>query len=250
MVRILSILTCVLLWSATQLQAQEELVEQSAYTFKEILNVPYYDDPALSSDLTQLNLILPEGVEQPPVLMWLGGGAWAYVNRHQEMDLCRKMARQGIAVISVGHRLSPQLLGKQKNPEGIQHPEHIRDVAQAFRWIHDHAAEFGYNPDQIYVGGFSCGAHLAALLASDKRYLESLGLSTADIKAIIPVAGGYDIPHYRDELIKENPAYLENHIHAVFGESQEQQQDEGFRNRAHVQQYSPKQARPPGRNPR
>ena len=192
------------------------------YPLKEISNISYYDDPALDSDLTQVNLILPEGVENPPVFMWIGGGAWAYVNRHQEMDLCRKIAKQGIAVISVGHRLSPQLLREPKKKEGIKHPEHIKDVAQAFKWVYNHANEYGYAQQNIFIGGFSSGAHLSTLLAMDKRYLKNLGLSTDNIRAIIPVGGGYDIPHYKKLLIAEDPSYEENHINAVFGTTHEE----------------------------
>ena len=195
------------------------------YPLEEISNISYYDNPALDSDLTKMNLILPEGAENPPVFMWIGGGAWAYVNRHQEMELCRKIAKQGIAVISIGHRLSPQLLREPKKKEGIKHPEHIKDVAQAFKWVYEHADEYGYAQQNMFMGGFSSGAHLSTLLAADKRYLENLGLSTDLIKAIIPVGGGYDIPHYKKLLIAENPSYEENHINAVFGETHEEHID-------------------------
>lgn len=217
----LAILTCLslcLAFSGPEPAGDEE----KEYPIVEFNNIPYYPEGhALASGLTQLNLIIPQGVENPRVLIWIGGGAWAYVDRRQEMDLCRKIARQGIVVISVGHRLSPALLGEPKNPEGIKHPEHVKDVAQAFQWVYAHAKEYGYPAGDIFVGGYSSGAHLAALLASDGRYLQNLGLSTKNIKAIIPVAGGYDIPHYRLDLIEEDPAYEENHINAVFGSTHE-----------------------------
>lgn len=196
------------------------------YELKEINNISYYPhNKELDSDLTQVNLILPKGVDNPPVFLWIGGGAWAYVNRHQEMDLCRKMAQQGIAVISVGHRLSPQLMTKNKNPEGIKHPEHVKDIAQAFKWVYENAAKYGYSQENIFVGGFSSGGHLSALLAMDKRYLTAVELSPKNIKAIIPVGGGYDIPSYKKSLIKEDPSYEQNHINPVFGETNEEHID-------------------------
>ena len=118
------------------------------------------------------------------------------------MALCRKMAKQGIAVASVGHRLSPALLWEPKREEGIKHPEHVKDVAEAFRWIYDNAEKYNYSKDNIFVGGFSSGAHLSALLSMDERYLKEYGLTKDHIKAIIPVGGGYDIPHYREDLLK------------------------------------------------
>jgi len=192
------------------------------YAIAEHNDIPYYPEGhPLASNLTQLNLIIPEGVENPRVLLWIGQGAWAYVDRNVEMNLCRRIAKQGIVVVSAGHRLSPQLLGEPKNPEGVKHPEHVKDVAQAFKWVYDHAKDYGYSTDQLFVGGYSSGAHLAALLAMDERYLQDLGLSTENIKGIIPVSGGYDIPHYREDLLTEDPAYDENHIKAVFGDTHE-----------------------------
>jgi hypothetical protein len=203
-------------------------VGQSAdapYSIREILNLSYYEDEALDSDLTQVNLLLPEGVENPPVFMWIGGGAWAYVDRHQEMDLCRKLATRGIAMVSVGHRLSPALLSEPKRTEGIKHPEHVKDVAQAFKWVYENAEKYGYDHANIFIGGFSSGAHLSTLLAMDNRYLKAVGLSNEMIRAIIPVGGGYDIPHYKEVLVEADPSYEENHINAVFGETHEEHLD-------------------------
>ncbi len=189
------------------------------YSLKEHKDISYYEKTEFDSELTKLNLIIPEGAENPPVLMWVGGGAWAYVNRHKEMELCRKIAKQGVLVISVGHRLSPALIFEPKNPEGIKHPEHVKDLAQAFKWVYDNADNYSYSTENIFVGGFSSGAHLAALLAADKRYLEGLGLSTKNINAIIPVGGGYDIPHYALAMKKEDSTLTENHINVVFGKT-------------------------------
>lgn len=207
----------------TSMIISQETTSNPPIELEEINNIAYYPEGSdLNSELTQLNLILPKGVENPPMFFWLGGGAWAYVNRHQEMELCRKLAKQGIAVVSVGHRLSPALLSERgRREEGIQHPEHIKDVAQAFKWVYDHANQYGYSNENIFVGGYSCGAHLATLLAADQSYLKVHNLSAQNIKGIIPVAGGYDIPHYKSILVDADPAYLDNHIKPVFGETEE-----------------------------
>jgi hypothetical protein len=210
----------VILWSGC-LKAQE----LTTYELKEVSNILYYIDGSITDKEAQLNLILPEGVENAPVLIWIGQGAWAYVNKDQEMGICRKMAERGIVVVSAGHRLSPALLGGPPRHEGVQHPAHVKDIAMAFKWVYDHAEEYNYDLNNIFIGGFSSGAHLAALLAMDKRYLESLGLSTTMIRGIIPVGGGFDIPHYREDLLKEDPSYDKNHIIPVFGETHKQHLD-------------------------
>lgn len=210
----------IFLWMAWILGcAQGLFAQQTLYAIEEINDRSYYEVPGADPDLTMLNIVKPVGVENPPVLLWIGQGAWAYVSRKNEMNICREFAKRGICMISPSHRLSPRLLGEEKVYEGVKHPEHVKDIAQAFKWVVEHADEYGYDPSNLFVGGFSSGAHLAALLAMDNRYLSDLGLSNRMIKAIIPVGGGYDIPHYRAELIKEDPTYEQNHINVVFGET-------------------------------
>src|SRR5229473_6699604 len=69
------------------------------------------------------------------------------------------------------------------------------DVAKAIRWTHDHAKDYGGNPDTIFVMGHSAGAQLAALVCTDERYLKAEGLSLAIIKRCVPVDGDtYDVP--------------------------------------------------------
>lgn len=195
------------------------LLTAQDYPITEINDIPYYSVEGAAPDLTMLNLVVPKGVTNPPVFIWIGQGAWAYVGRQREMAIAREFAKRGIMMVVPSHRLSPQLLGEQKNYDGVKHPAHIKDIAQAFKWTVEHADAYGYDAENIFVGGFSSGAHLAALLAMDNRYLTALGLSNHMIKAIIPVGGGFDIPHYAEVLLTEDSSYIPNHIHVVFGDT-------------------------------
>ena len=62
-------------------------------------------------------------------------------------------------------------------------------------WVHQYIAEYGGDPDRIFVGGHSAGAQLAALICTDDRYLKKEGVSLSVLKGCIPVDGDtYDIP--------------------------------------------------------
>jgi len=50
----------------------------------------------------------------------------------------------------------------------VSHPAHIQDAAAAFAWVKRHIADYGGNPDQVFVIGHSAGAYLAVLLALDR----------------------------------------------------------------------------------
>ena len=69
------------------------------------------------------------------------------------------------------------------------------DVAKAIHWTHDHASDYGGDPNTIFVMGHSAGAQLAALVCTDDRYLKAERLSLSIIKGCVPVDGDtYDLP--------------------------------------------------------
>ncbi|MEZ4772019.1 MAG: alpha/beta hydrolase [Bacteroidia bacterium] len=187
----------------------------------EIPDLLYVNEAEAENDsLQRLNLVIPEGVENFPLLIWIGGGAWSYVDRNVEMDLARKFAAAGIGVAAVGHRLSPAIWRDSSLTTGIQHPKHIEDIAAAVKWLYDNAPKYQYDRTKIFIGGFSSGAQLAALLSFDNRYLEKVGLSTDLIKGIIPISGTYDIVNYYEVMKNsDRPEMADLHVKAVFGEN-------------------------------
>jgi len=200
---------------------------QDTISYQVWQDLSYLPTPEVEVDSTQcLNLVIPETNEPAPLLVWVGGGAWSYVNKDVEMNLARRLAKEGIAVASVGHRLSPAVWRNPAWDKGVQHPAHVRDLAAAIHWLYEHAGEYGYDRDRLYVGGFSSGAQLTALLALDPKLLGEVGLSTDIIKGVIPISGTYDIEDYHQVFVdSENPAMAKQHVEAVFGESREDWRD-------------------------
>jgi len=190
----------------------------------EILNISYLEKDQIAVDsLQRLNLVLPTNKTTCPLFIWIGGGAWAFVDRHKEMVVARKLAEQGIAVASIGHRLSPATWQDPKFDKGIEHPKHVEDVAMAIKWLYDNASNYVYDKEQIFIGGYSCGAHLSALVSLDDTYLNNVGLSQKVIKGAIPISGAYDIIKYHDGFLEgSRPELAELHVKGVFGQTMEQ----------------------------
>lgn len=185
---------------------------------KEIYDLSYYSGKDHDSIKHKLNLFLPEGVKNPPIMLWIHGGAWAYGGRKYETELARKMAKEGIAVAVMSYRLSPATWRDPEWDSGIQHPEHIKDVARAFSWIYDNASQYKYDKHSVFVSGYSAGAHLAALLAMDPTYLNAVGRSVRDIRGVIPIAGAYDIEKYYNSHLKHNGKEMaDSHVKASLG---------------------------------
>jgi dipeptidyl aminopeptidase/acylaminoacyl peptidase len=197
-------------------QSYAQVNDGNSYTV--INDIQYYNGPGYDTVNQKLNLVIPNGVEQPPLLVWIGGGAWSYVSRDVEMDIAKKIAENGIAVASVSHRLSPATWKDSSLNTGIKHPQHIKDVARAISFLNTKHSKYGYSEKKIFVGGFSSGGHLAALIVMDGQFLKEVGLSTKLIQGVIPIAGTYDIAHYYQVLTEGNGKdFADNHVGSVFG---------------------------------
>ena len=185
----------------------------------ESLDLAYYDGADFSEEKHRLDLIVPSDRPVIATMLWIHGGAWAFGDRKNDLELARAFAREGVAVASMSYRLSRgDWRGEEFSASGVQHPEHIKDVARAFSWLHTHAQDYGLDDDKLIVSGFSAGGHLSALLAMDERYLEAHDLSVSDMVAAVPVAGGYDLEGYYvaiEEGLGEETAV--GHVLGVFG---------------------------------
>ena len=67
----------------------------------------------------------------------------------------------------------------------------MRDAARAVAWMHEHAADYGGDAHRLFVMGHSSGGHIAALLATDPRWLARHGLVPRDLAGCIGLAGVY-----------------------------------------------------------
>jgi arylformamidase len=71
-----------------------------------------------------------------------------------------------------------------------------QQVRSAVAWVHKHAANFGGDPNLIYITGHSSGAHLAGCtLVTD--WQKDFGLPTNVIKGGLLVSGMYDLKPVR-----------------------------------------------------
>ena len=141
-------------------------------------DIPYVEGKDVD-ERQKLDLYLPKGAKDYPTLFFIHGGGWTAGSRSGFDRIGRTFARNGVAFVSVGYRLSPK----------VKHPAHIEDVAKGFAWTVANIGKYGGNADAIFVSGHSAGGHLAALLATDDDYLKAEKLSLKNIKGVIPVSG-------------------------------------------------------------
>ena len=157
-------------------------------------DLPYYEGPGFDRRKHRLDLFLPRGQRDFPVLFFIHGGAWVSGDRRMYTSVGRVFAKNGVGTAVISYRLSPV----------VQHPAHVDDCARAFAWVKNHIGERGGRPDQIFVAGQSAGGHLTALLCTNEKYLAQQNCSLADIRGAIPISGIFEFrPGRFDRVIGE-----------------------------------------------
>jgi acetyl esterase/lipase len=144
-------------------------------------------DPALH---LSLDAYVPANATSAPVVVFFYGGSWEEGKRRWYRYVGNALASRGVVTFVPDYRKFPD----------VQFPAFMHDAANAVRWVHDHAAEFGGDAARIFVMGHSAGGQIAALLACDNRYLDAVGMRPRDLAGMIGVAGAYSfLPFVDDE---------------------------------------------------
>ena len=106
-------------------------------------------------------LYTPKGAAATgPGLVYFHGGGFVIGDLDTHDGFLRRLAAaSGVRVLSVDYRLAPE------HPFPAPHD----DALASLRWAFDHAAEIGFDPARIAVGGCSAGGNLSASVALDLR---------------------------------------------------------------------------------
>jgi arylformamidase len=148
-------------------------------------DVAYNPTPDADPNYHVSDLYLPAGKKNFPMLFFIHGGGWragdkVYDGLDHIVNICYDL---GMGVMSINYRLG----------KNVNYQMQMRDTAMAFAWLYKNAARYGADPNTIFVMGGSAGAHMAALLGADPRYLLEQGLSAKNIKGVMLSSGLYDL---------------------------------------------------------
>ncbi|XP_068229417.1 carboxylic ester hydrolase-like [Palaemon carinicauda] len=139
---------------------------------------PFRDSILGSEDCLFLNVFTPylRGTDQKeitdkllPVFFWIHGGA--YIRGSANPFGVERLLSRNLIVVTINYRLGA--LGYLSTGDSLLPGNYgILDQASALRWVKRHISEFGGDPNQITVGGFSAGSsstnlHLYSPLTKD-----------------------------------------------------------------------------------
>ena len=156
---------------------------QKASSVDVITNISYLEGKQFDKNKHVLDLYVPKGVENPPVMCFFHGGAWSVGDKADTSHIGSYFAEHGVMVVNINYRLSPD----------VMYPAFMEDAAQAVVWTMSNAGQYGGNTGALFLGGHSSGAHIAALLATNERFLGEHNLSTSIISGVLAVSGAFKI---------------------------------------------------------
>ena len=151
------------------------------YAVRVVTNVPYLEGARDVNDKDKLDLYLPEGRANAPVIVSYYGNQLLGGDKSEDAFVGRRFASAGFLTVVVNYRLSPE----------VSHPTHVQDAAASFAWVKRNVAKYGGDADRVFIIGYSAGGYLAALLSTDSRYLAAHKLSPRDIRGTVPVSAFY-----------------------------------------------------------
>ena len=135
----------------------------------------------------KLDLYLPMDSTNPPLLIWVHGGAWR--SGSKERVLTTAFVEQGYAMARVDFRLSGDAM----------FPAQIHDIKAAIRFLRGNATSLGYDASRIGILGTSSGGHLVALVGTTNGHDNLEGTvgdyldQSSDVQAVVSYFGASNL---------------------------------------------------------
>lgn len=126
-----------------------------------------------------------------PVIVFIYGGAWDSGDRGNYLFVAEALASRGFVVVIPDYRVYPE----------VRYPAFVEDAAAAFAWTKTEIGRYKGNPDKVFLMGHSAGAHIAAMVAYNERFLAGHNLKRSDVRGFIGLAGPYDFVPDEEKII-------------------------------------------------
>ncbi|XP_068326236.1 probable isoprenylcysteine alpha-carbonyl methylesterase ICMEL1 [Pyrus communis] len=153
--------------------------------------IVYGDQPR-----NRLDLYLPKNSDGPkPVIAFVTGGAWIIGYKAWGSLLGQQLSERDIIVACIDYRNFPQ--GTISDM--------VKDASQGISFVCNHIADYGGDPNRVYLMGQSAGAHIGACTLIDQAIKEagegeSSSWSVSQIKAYFGLSGGYNLLNLVDHF--------------------------------------------------
>ena len=141
-----------------QMQHNKEDEEKNTPTYcsTEMDDINYMGD---QDTYHLLDVYSPKGAspqQKLPVIVEVHGGAYVSCNKKINRQHGLYFASQGFRVVNINYTLVPEATIKQE----------LQEITRVFQWIHENAATYGFDDNNIFLTGDSAGGHLVLLFTA------------------------------------------------------------------------------------
>lgn len=164
--------------------------------------VSYHPDLAFGDDADELVDVYPatNGDSAAPVMIYFHGGYWYSRHKNDFQFIPSGFNAAGATVVVVNYGLIPK----------IDMAELIRQCRASVAWTFKNIANYGGDPEKIYISGHSAGGHIAAMmLATD---WQAWGVDGSAIKGALAISGLYDLEPVRLTFMNPTLGFTEQTV--------------------------------------
>ncbi len=178
--------------------AEEPGVRYLDHVFAEVdsqFDVVYGEsmDDGILTDL-KMDVYQPRGdtLERRPLLIWIHGGTFVTGDKSSHRDEAADFARRGYVSATINYRLAEGAHWEGTSLSDVLSDwdfiaavyEAFKDADQALQYFHDHADEWGIDPDRMSVAGYSAGAVTAINTGVMHERQKGNGVAPTDTSAV------------------------------------------------------------------
>lgn len=127
-----------------------------------------------------IDLFRPEGSGPHPTVIFIHGGYWQELSKHESAFMVPALLAQGVAVAVVDYQLAP----------AARLPAIVAQCSAACRDLVNDAGQLGLDSRRMVVAGSSAGGHLAAMTLGAVAGLTG-GVLLSGIYDLVPLVGTY-----------------------------------------------------------
>ena len=132
------------------------------------------------------------GAEPRPVFVFIHGGYWRMLSKHDSAFMAGMLAKQGVVTAVMDYKLAPE----------ASLDEIVREVRAAVAYLWNNGRSFGIDPERIFVGGSSAGGHLTGAVLSGSWHDVS-GVPDNVIKGALPISGLFHLGPIANSFVQD-----------------------------------------------
>ncbi|GAB4239864.1 MAG: alpha/beta hydrolase [Methyloligellaceae bacterium] len=122
------------------------------------------------------------GQDAAPLFVFIHGGYWQSRAKEDFSHFAAGPLARGFNVALPGYALAPD----------VRLRTIVDEIRAALTWLAEHAGELGFDPQRLFVGGWSAGGHLAAMM-----------LDHPAVSGVLAVSGIFDLEPIADTYLNE-----------------------------------------------